>query len=55
MVERLQAIDVDEIACLIDFGVDVGRRAGQSEYLNEVRRRSVDASSSKKPITRTAS
>jgi natural product biosynthesis luciferase-like monooxygenase protein len=37
MVERLKAIDVDEIACLIDFGVDSDSVLESLHYLNEVR------------------
>lgn len=39
-VERLKAIGVDEIACLIDFGVATDRVLDSLEYLNEVRERS---------------
>ena len=40
MVERLKAIGVDEIACLIDFGVDSDSVLESLRYLNEVRERS---------------
>src|SRR5207245_11141351 len=37
MVERLKAIGVDEVACLIDFGVDFDSTMASLELLNEVR------------------
>ena len=37
MVEKLKAIGVDEIACLVDFGVDTDSVLQSLEYLNEVR------------------
>ena len=37
MVNRLKAIGVDEIACLIDFGVDVDSVMAGLEYLNLVK------------------
>jgi natural product biosynthesis luciferase-like monooxygenase protein len=40
MVERLKAIGVDEIACLIDFGVDSDSVLENLRYLNKVRERS---------------
>jgi natural product biosynthesis luciferase-like monooxygenase protein len=40
MVERLKAIGVDEVACLIDFGVDFESTMASLELLNEVRIRS---------------
>ena len=40
MVDRLQAIGVDEIACLIDFGVDSESVLQSLPYLDEVRARS---------------
>ncbi len=40
MVERLKAIGVDEIACLIDFGVDFDSTMASLELVNEVRMRS---------------
>ena len=40
MVKRLKAIGVDEIACLIDFGVDHDSVMSGLECLNEVRERS---------------
>jgi natural product biosynthesis luciferase-like monooxygenase protein len=40
MVDRLRAIGVDEIACLLDFGVDTGSVLESLRYLNEVRERS---------------
>jgi natural product biosynthesis luciferase-like monooxygenase protein len=39
MVERLRAIGVDEIAALIDFGVDEQVALGSLEQLDELRRR----------------
>ncbi len=39
-VARLAEIGVDEVACLIDFGVDTGRVLASLELLDEVRRRS---------------
>src|SRR5947207_2474455 len=40
MVEQLRAIGVDEIACLIDFGVDAQAALDSLRLLNEVRLRS---------------
>jgi natural product biosynthesis luciferase-like monooxygenase protein/amino acid adenylation domain-containing protein len=40
MVERLKAIGVDEIACLIDFGVDVESTLSGLRHLAEVKDRS---------------
>ena len=40
MVDRLSAIGVDEIACLIDFGVDGDSVLESLRHLNDVRRRS---------------
>jgi acyl-CoA synthetase (AMP-forming)/AMP-acid ligase II len=40
MVERLKEIGVDEIACLIDFGVDSASVLESLRYLNEIRERS---------------
>ncbi len=40
MVEKLKAIGVDEIACLVDFGVDSESVLQSLVYLNEVRERS---------------
>ena len=40
MVDRLKAIGVDEIACLVDFGVDSESVLQSLVYLNEVRERS---------------
>jgi natural product biosynthesis luciferase-like monooxygenase protein len=40
VVERVKAIGVDEIACLIDFGMDFESVMGSLELLNEVRTRS---------------
>jgi len=40
MVEQLKAIGVDEIACLVDFGVDSESVLQSLVYLNEVRERS---------------
>jgi natural product biosynthesis luciferase-like monooxygenase protein len=37
MVDRLQAIGVDEVACLIDFGVDADSVLASLTYLNQVR------------------
>ena len=37
MVERAEDIDVDEIACLIDFGIDEERVLADLEKLNVVR------------------
>lgn len=37
MVERVQAADIDEIACLIDFGVDPQRVLASLEHLGVVR------------------
>lgn len=40
MVERLRAIGVDDVACLIDFGVDTDSVLESLTYLNQVRERS---------------
>ena len=40
MVERVKAIDVDEIACLIDFGIDTDEVLSSLDLLNAVRERS---------------
>jgi natural product biosynthesis luciferase-like monooxygenase protein/amino acid adenylation domain-containing protein len=40
MIERLREIGVDEVACLIDFGVEVETVLASLESLNEVRERS---------------
>lgn len=39
MVERLQALGVDEVACLIDFGVDYDSVMASLELLDQVRQR----------------
>ena len=39
MVAQLREIDVDEVACLIDYGVPADVMLGQLDYLDEVRRR----------------
>jgi natural product biosynthesis luciferase-like monooxygenase protein len=38
IVERLRDLGVDEVACLIDFGVDADRVLGGLQYLDELRR-----------------
>jgi natural product biosynthesis luciferase-like monooxygenase protein len=38
MVDRLKAIGVDEIACLIDFGVDADAVLSHLEHLNQLRK-----------------
>jgi natural product biosynthesis luciferase-like monooxygenase protein len=40
MIERLKAVGVDEVACLIDFGVDVDSVLSSLRYLDEVREQS---------------
>jgi natural product biosynthesis luciferase-like monooxygenase protein len=40
MIERLKAIGVDEVACLIDFGVDPDEALKSLRLLNELRQRS---------------
>jgi natural product biosynthesis luciferase-like monooxygenase protein len=40
IVESLKKIDVDEVACLIDFGVDYASVMESLKHLDEVRRRS---------------
>ena len=40
MVDNLKSIGVDEVACLIDFGVDVDSVMTSLQYLDEVRRNS---------------
>jgi natural product biosynthesis luciferase-like monooxygenase protein len=47
MVERARAADVDEIACLIDFGVDVESVLESLHYLDAVRRRSASAATAR--------
>ena len=47
MTDRLSALGVDEIACLIDFGVDADAVLDGLRYLDEVRRRSEPA---KEPV-----
>jgi natural product biosynthesis luciferase-like monooxygenase protein len=37
MIDRLKAIDVDEVACLIDFGVDVDSVISSLHYLDTLR------------------
>lgn len=37
MIEQLKAIGVDEVACLIDFGVDAGDALSGLSYLNTLR------------------
>jgi natural product biosynthesis luciferase-like monooxygenase protein/amino acid adenylation domain-containing protein len=44
MVERLKGMDVDEIACLIDFGIPDSETMGSLELLAELRRRSDESS-----------
>src|SRR6185436_8151668 len=44
MVERLKSIGVDEIACLIDFGVDSQLVLDHLPHLDEVRARANQAS-----------
>jgi hypothetical protein len=39
IVERLRSIGVDEVACLIDFGVDTDRVLGGLEHLDRLRAR----------------
>ena len=39
VVERMQGIGVDEIACLIDFGVDENMVIDSLEHLDQLRRR----------------
>ncbi len=45
-VERLRSLGVDEIACLIDFGIDEGSVLSALEQLNELRRLANTASAS---------
>jgi len=44
MVERVKGMDVDEIACLIDFGVPIDDTLAGLEHLAELRRRSDESS-----------
>ena len=37
VVEQLLAVGVDEVACLVDFGVDADAVLGSLQYLNELR------------------
>lgn len=37
VIEQLLAADVDELACLVDFGVEADAVLGNMEYLNELR------------------
>ncbi len=46
MVERVKGMDVDEIACLIDFGVSIDDTLAGLEDLAELRRRSEESSAS---------
>ncbi|MHB1327790.1 MAG: MupA/Atu3671 family FMN-dependent luciferase-like monooxygenase, partial [Gemmatimonadales bacterium] len=46
MVERVKGMDVDEIACLIDFGVSIDDTLAGLEHLAELRRRSDESSAS---------
>jgi natural product biosynthesis luciferase-like monooxygenase protein len=39
MIERLKATGIDEVACLLDFGVEAGAALAQLPLLDEVRRR----------------
>lgn len=50
MVEQLKEIGVDEIACLIDFGVDEDAVLEGLRYLNELRQRSNPESRSSSPV-----
>src|SRR5262249_12488656 len=47
MIDRLKAIGVNEVACLIDFGVDADATLASLHYLNELK-----ALSNNKPETR---
>jgi natural product biosynthesis luciferase-like monooxygenase protein len=47
MVDRLKAIGVDEIACLVDFGVDTESVLRSLVHLNEVRERSNPAAAAR--------
>ncbi|MEH2172824.1 MupA/Atu3671 family FMN-dependent luciferase-like monooxygenase [Nostoc sp.] len=40
LIERLQTIGVDEVACLIDFGMDIDSTLSSLNYLKEVKERS---------------
>jgi len=40
MIDRLKSIGVDEVACLIDFGVDFDSVISSLQYLDIVRERS---------------
>lgn len=46
MVERVKGMDVDEIACLIDFGVPIDDTLAGLEHLAELRRRSDESAAS---------
>jgi len=37
VIEQLLAAGVDEVACLVDFGVDADAVLGNLQYLNELR------------------
>jgi natural product biosynthesis luciferase-like monooxygenase protein len=41
LIDRLKAIGVDEVACLIDFGVDADSVLSSLRYLDELRERSI--------------
>lgn len=48
MIERLKAMGVDEVACLIDFGVDVDSVIESLRHLNELKQLSQEAA---EPLT----
>ncbi len=49
MIERLREIGVDEIACLLDFGVDADAALRHLEHLNTLRERAARGSSGPPP------
>lgn len=51
LVERLKAIGVDEVACLIDFGVDAESTLAALEHLNALRERAQETPPSRRGIT----
>lgn len=49
MIEQLQEIGVDEVACLIDFGVDVDAVLASLGYLNELKERLIKQAPGQSP------
>jgi acyl carrier protein len=47
ILERVAALDIDEIACLVDFGVDPDQALAHLDHLNDVRERASRAGQSR--------